>query len=113
MKNTGECRGVIDLEVEVTKSLSRARLIHLALRWGDMLRLPLSDDIVTVGRFELKIVRGPASDEMLLNSPTAAVDPSCAPIRWYARYDSTWARAEELAAAFSADHRYLSAEVLR
>jgi hypothetical protein len=77
-----------------------------------MLRLPLSGDIVTVGRCGLKVVHGPASDEMLLNSPTVAVDPYFAPPYWYAMYDEVWTSAEGLAAAFAGDPRHLSVEVL-
>lgn len=105
-------QGVINLEVEVMKPLSRKRLIRLALSWDDMLRLPISGDTVTVGRFSLKVVRGPASDEMVLNHPTTVIDPDRGPTHWYARYDGAWARAEELVAAFASDPRHLSAEVL-
>lgn len=103
--------GVITLEVELKKPLNRRSLVRVDLRWGDMLDLPISGDVISIDRFNLKVVRGPASNETLLDQPQAVTrltSPGC----WYCHYDDDWIAAERLISGLSRDPHCLSVRVL-
>jgi hypothetical protein len=111
---TEERSGVVALEVELKKPLGRSKLILVDLFWDDMLSLPVSGDSLTIGVFTVKVIRGPASDEMLLDQPSTALLSAAhrGPVRWYCRHEGPWLRAETLMNGFCEDRRYLSARIL-
>ncbi|MFE0472476.1 hypothetical protein ACFW2V_12770 [Streptomyces sp. NPDC058947] len=103
--------GVITLEVELKKPLDRKNLVRIDLRWDDMLDLPISGDVIAIDRFDLKVVRGPVSDEALLDQPQV-VTGALSPGHWYCHYDGDRIAAEKLITELSHDPRYLDAQVL-
>lgn len=94
------------------KPLSRKRLIRLDLAWKDLLDLPLSGDILNIDRFRVEVVRGPVSDELLLDQPSSAFGADVQS-HWYCRYDAEWAHVDTLTAAFRKDPDFLSVQVLQ
>lgn len=101
--------GIITIQVEVLKALSRKKLILLTLTWEDMLNLPISGDELQLDRHTLKITQGPLSDETLLNRPQAAAGPEN---RWLCIYAGEWVRAETLAGEFRKDPRVQGVELV-
>lgn len=98
---SGEKAGVITLEVELMKALGRGKRVRFDMSWGNLLVLPISGDMLTVGRFKMKVMQGPASDETLLDRP-AVVTGNGAPGVWRCRLDTAeWAHVETLASLLS------------
>jgi hypothetical protein len=75
--------GVLMLEIELAKPISHDKAVRIGLRWADMLSLPLPGDTITVDRVDLKITKGPASDDVLLDAPGSLIDPV-----WRCRYEN-------------------------
>ena len=106
-------QGSITVEVEVVKSLGRSKKVQLDLSWEDMLDLPITGDGLSVDRFELTVVRGPMSDEMLLDQPQLAFSGDGEPACWSCRYDGDWIQPEVLVSQLRKDPRVLRARVSR
>lgn len=101
--------GVILLEIELLKPLSRMRKVALELAWENMLDLPLSTDKLQIDRLEINLTLGPADDETILDAPNSLQD-----FTWQGTYDSgEWVATETFIANARHDRRVLNAKAIR
>lgn len=96
--HSNENNGVITLDVQIQRCLSRKSLIRIELGWQDMRSLPISGDRIPIDRHELLVTEGPVSDEALLDRPSLVADGV-----WKCDYPGEWVHAEALARAFKKD----------
>ena len=101
--------GVITIEVELLKPLSRMRKVAIELAWEDMLDLPLSTDKLQIDRADITLTLGPADDETILDAPNSLHD-----FTWQGSYDSgEWVSAETFISNIRHDPRVLNAKAIR
>jgi hypothetical protein len=101
--------GVLLIEVTLPKPLSKFRRVAVELAWPDMLDLPLSNDELQIDRATVKVVRGPAGDDTLLDAPNSLQD-----FTWQGLYEcDEWISAETFAALVRNDPKVLSVKALQ
>lgn len=101
--------GVITIEVELLKPLSRMRKVAIELAWENMLDLPLATDRIQVDRADISLTTGPADDETILDRPNSLQD-----FTWQGTYDSgEWISAETFISTVRHDPRVLNAKAIR
>jgi hypothetical protein len=109
MTKNAKRAGVITIEVELLKPLSRMRKVALELAWEDMLDLPLSTDKLQIDRMEINLTLGPADDGTILDAPNSLQD-----FTWQGTYDSgEWVAVETFIANARHDRRVLNVKAIR
>lgn len=104
-KNTG----VITVEIELNKALSRSRRISVEMEWDDMLNLPLSSDRLQIDRTEIELLNGPASDDAILDRPSSLTH-----FTWQGIYRNTdWMHLNDFARTLQKDRRVLTTRELQ
>lgn len=101
--------GVLLVEVSLPKPLSKFRRVAVELAWTDMLDLPLSGDELQIDRAAVKVLRGPAGDDVILDAPNTLQD-----FTWQGTYEcDEWISAETFASLVRNDPRVLSVKALQ
>ena len=101
--------GVLLIEVTLPKPLSRFRRVAVELAWPDMLDLPLGGDELQIDRAAVKVVRGPAEDDVVLGDPESLQN-----FTWTGLYEcDEWISAETFASLVRNDPRVLSVKALQ
>jgi len=101
--------GVLLLEVELLKPLSRHRKVAVEVAWPDMLALPLSGDSMQLDRAVVSIGRGPADDDTILETPERLTDYT-----WQASYHGEeWISAQAFATLVQKSPNVLSARLIQ
>ena len=101
--------GVITLEIELAKPLSRQKKVVVEYAWHDMNDLPVRGDNFSVDRVDIGIDSGPASDEVILSQPETLQD-----FTWQCTYPNTeWTSAQDVLRLVKNDPKVLSAKVLQ
>lgn len=100
--------GVLLIEVELLKPLSRQKKVAVELAWPDMLSLPLATDTLQLDRAQVVLTRGPADDDVILDSPQSLTD-----FTWQGSHDSgEWVSAQTFAAMVNKDPHVLGARII-
>lgn len=101
--------GVVLIEVELLKALSRQKKVAVEVAWPDMLSLPLSGDSMWLDRAEVSIGAGPAEDDVILDAPQSLKD-----FTWQASYDGgEWISAQNFASLVKNSPHVLSARIIQ